>query len=394
MFLPCAPLGMPRRPPAFQALRAIVLGLLLPLSLAVPAPAGAQSPGPGLLHFLERLTPGEVVPGADRFGEPEGDPPIVPAYDGERLLGYVFLNSDLVSTIGYSGRPIHIVLGIDPDGTIVGARLVMHTEPIVVIGIPESRVIDYMEGFVGFNPLRALAAGEGPPDVDIVSGATVTVLVMGETMMRSAARVARRLGLAGAEALPAGPQRFLDPEAGEVTDFETLLGEGAVRRLVLTVGDVNEAFERAGDERAIARPEPGAPDETFIELYVALVSHPAIGRSLLGEAEHANALRMMEPDRHAIVIAGDGRYSFKGSGYVRGGIFDRIELVQGIETVRFRDRDHRRIGDLAADGAPRLREVGVFVVPEGSDFDPAEPWRLQLLVQRATRPPYRAFLRF
>ena len=34
------------------------------------------------------------------------------------------------------------------------------------------------------------------------------------------------------------------------------------------------------------------------------------------------------PGEHAIAVMADGEYSFKGSGYVRGGIFDRIQLVQ------------------------------------------------------------------
>src|SRR5690606_29088190 len=102
-------------------------------------------------------------------------------------------------------------------------------------------------------------------------------------------------------------------------------GNGAVRRLSLSVGDVNEAFERSGDAKAAKRPERGAPDDSFIDLYTALVTQPAIGRSLLGEAEFDNLQKILAPGQQAILIAGVGRYSFKGSGYVRGGIFDRIE---------------------------------------------------------------------
>ena len=57
----------------------------------------------------------------------------------------------------------------------------------------------------------------------------------------------------------------------------------------------------------------------------------------------------LKPEQQAILVAGSGRYSFKGSGYVRGGIFDRIELVQGDNIIRFHDRDQQRIGDLHAE---------------------------------------------
>src|SRR5690606_11321099 len=72
----------------------------------------------------------------------------------------------------------------------------------------------------------------------------------------------------------------------------------------------------------------------------------------------------------------------------------RIELIQGAETIRFRDQLHRRVGAIAAADAPSLQEIGIFIVPEGSEFDPAQPWRLQLLVQRATGALSKAFVSF
>lgn len=382
--------------------------LALFLALLVPGPfvprAFAQSGEPGLADFLPKVPAGELIPGADRFGPVTAAPVVVaPAYSGDKVVGYAFLNSQFVNADGYSSKPIHIVVGLDTEGTIVGLKLVAHSEPIVLIGISEQRVIDYMAPFIGYNPLQAISAGQGMPATDIVSGATVTVLVMGESVVRSTIRVARALQLGtaaaagavpGAAAAPAGPARVVDPDAGSVSDWNTLLDEGAVAHMRLTIGEVNEAFEKSGNAQAAARPEPGDPDEVFIDLWTALVSQPAIGRSLLGEAEYATLEGMLSPGQHAILIAGEGIYSFKGSGYVRGGIFDRIELLQATEAIRFRDRLHRRIGDMMAEGAPEPKEIGIFMVPEGVEFDPAAPWRLQLLVQRQIGALDKAFVSF
>ena len=109
---------------------------------------------------------------------------------------------------------------------------------------------------------------------------------------------------------------------------------------------------------------------------------------IIRKSEHAAA------ERQAIIVAASGIYSFKGSGYVRGGIFDRIELLQDGYGTRFRDRDHERIGALEAAGAPIFKEIGLFMVPEDFAFDPTEPWELQLLVQRATGAREKAFLTF
>ena len=370
-------------------------------------PSGAQPLVPGLDDFAGKVPVGELVPGADRLGPTREPLAVAPAYRGNDLVGYVYLNSQQVDAAGYSSKPIHVLVGLDRDGTIVGAKLVAHSEPIVLIGIPERRVAEYLSAFVGYNPVRASAEGRAPPHADIVSGATVTVLVMGESVTRSALRVARALGLgasaAGAvQAAGAGPSadagrpaaRVLDPGAGVVADWKALLDSGAVGRLRVTVGQVNQAFADSGNAAAAARPQAGAPGDNFVDLYAALVSQPAIGRSLLGEAEYASVAQKLAPGQQAILVAGEGLYSFKGSGYVRGGIFDRIELVQGAETIRFRDRQHRRVGALQAAGAPALHEIGVFLIPEGSEFDPTRPWRLQLLVQRSTGALDKAFVSF
>ena len=102
----------------------------------------------------------------------------------------------------------------------------------------------------------------------------------------------------------------------------------------------------------------------------------------------------MEPGEQAILIAGRGRYSFKGSGYVRGGIFDRITVIQGDRSVRFGDKQHRRLGEIAAGDAPSLNEIDLFRIPADAEFNPAEPWRLQLLVQRSVGALDRAYLTF
>ena len=46
----------------------------------------------------------------------------------------------------------------------------------------------------------------------------------------------------------------------------------------------------------------------------------------------------LKPGQQAILIATNGAYSFKGSGYVRGGLFDRFEILQGDNSIRFRRR--------------------------------------------------------
>lgn len=170
--------------------------------------------------------------------------------------------------------------------------------------------------------------------------------------------------------------------------------EGSVKSLKITVEQINEAFENSREPLAKKFPEDGDANELFVELYAAMVSVPSIGRSLLGDNEYKNLIKKIQPGEQAILLAGDGRFSFKGSGYVRGGIFDRFQIVQGDNTVRFNDRYHKRLRKIAATGAPGFKNVDLFRTPADSKFDPAQPWTLELLVGREVGPTKKAFLTF
>jgi NosR/NirI family nitrous oxide reductase transcriptional regulator len=387
--------SLPRCPCSASLVRFGVAALVVVISLFV----GTAMAAGRLQEFLPKSQPGELLPEADRLGPVQGEPPLAPAYRGDRLVGFVYLNSDFANATGYSGKPIHMLVGIDPQGVVRGLKLVDHKEPIVLIGIPEQRIVDALNRLVG-KALGPVAAGtERPPQVDIVSGATVTVLVMGDSVVRSAVRLIKsgRLGSAGQPGSAAGTApaaKAVDLAKSELRDWETLLGDGSVRRLSLTIGEVSEAFAKAGNQAAADNPEPGEADDPFIDLHVAPVSVPTIGRSLLGDAAYEQLRGRLKPGQQAVIVAGNGAYSFKGSGYVRGGIFDRVELVQDGQSTRFRDRNHTRLGAIAAQGAPAFREIALFVVPEDFKLDLSEPWQLQLLAQRSVGVRDKAFLNY
>lgn len=368
----------------------ISLALILTL-IAAALPARAESV---LQKLLPQIAAADVVEGADGFGPIRPDAPIVPILKGGEQLGWAFVTSDFVGTTGYSGKPIHTMVAIDDTAHIIGVELVKHSEPIVLIGIPNDKIKALADAYVGLD-LAAEAAG-GTHDLDIISGATVTVMVIDDSIVRSGIKVAKTLGLGGlaADVQSTGPKPEMNLQATAAGDWGTLQGDGTVRKLSLTVGEVNEAFAALPDPRAREKALTDPPETPFIDMEVALVSHPAIAKSVLGDQEAANLAGWLRPGDHAIAIAAMGQYSFKGSGYVRGGIFDRIVLVQGDISVRFRDKMHRRLVAITTPGAPEFTEQDLFLIPADSGFDPTQPFRVQLLVQRAVGPVEKLFTTF
>ncbi|MCZ4271940.1 NosR/NirI family protein [Maritalea porphyrae] len=379
------------------ALPPFILLAVVALALAFNASAAfAQTARPILEKFLPKVEAQFFAPEATSYGNINAQLPVAPILRGQDVLGYAFITSDFVGTTGYSGKPIHVMAAIDLDGKLLGAELVKHSEPIVLIGIPDSKIKKLTASYKGLDIVKEAAAGGSAHDLDIISGATVTIMIIDDSIVRSAIKVARALGLGGLSDAKADntPARELNADESLISDWQTMSGDGTVRRLTLDVGQINEAFEEAGDPRAIKRPINKDPETTYIDMHTALVSAPSIGLGLLGEAEYTNLQGWLKEGESAILIAGRGLYSFKGSGYVRGGIFDRIQLIQGDISVRFHDKDQRRLGNIAADGAPSFTELDLFKIRSDAEFDPTKPWRLQLLSHREVGPVDKTFLTF
>lgn len=374
------------------ALRHLPLWLLALLAATVACVPAARAAGFGA--YSAAVTPAEVFPGADRFGPVEGSPPAAAAYKGEAIAGYVFETSD----IGYSGKPIRILAGLTSKGVFTGAKVIEHHEPILLVGISPEKLFDFVGRFQG-RSLVEMAKGGASKEVDVISGATVTAVVINDGLMRGALAVAKSRGIAGfaapTGAVASGPATKAQiaelPFAAE--DWTTLTGDGSLRRLHLLNREVDEAFKKIG----VGSPEPyakaGVPDQDFIDLYMGLFSVETIGRSVLAEDSYRSLAGWLGDGDSALIIAANGDYSFRGSGFVRGGIFDRIQLVQGDQTILFRDKDHRRVDHLKA-GLPAFKEIGIFRIPGGARFDPAQEFRLELLAQRPTGPIEKAFTSF
>lgn len=333
---------------------------------------------PDEIHTARRLCDyapcKQVFPGATSFSERKGQPPYVEAYGEDqgqpKLLGYVMLSTDITDTPAYSGKPVVTLIGMDLNGRFVGVKVLKHSEPILLLGIPESALTKFNEQYLGKFVGDNIEIGRSRPDekvigIDAISGATVTVIAQNQVMMTSGAAVARQTGILAPTVRPQA--KFID--AGKRFDWAQLVQQGAVQRLAVQP-------QQVGLERG------GVP---FIELWFGIVNPPDIGRSLLGDAGWSSLMARLKPGEHAIfVVRTAGKESFKGSGFVRGGIYDRIQLRQGMDTFTFRDLDYFNLYGLEAAGAPAFNESGIFIVRSAA-FSAAYPFQFRFLGNRVDR---------
>ncbi|MCO4800162.1 MAG: regulatory protein NosR [Colwelliaceae bacterium] len=353
------------------------------LCFVMPAQALFVSPPKDPIPLIH-----EIFPQLTKIGEKQGEPLTWTIYKDEEIIGYAFETNDIAKIPAYSGEPVNMLVAIDPKGVYLGAKVLEHHEPIILAGIPESKLHKFTEQYDGLNVSDRLKVGgnqtEGIVHIDGLSGATVTVMVMNVGIVKSATQVARSLGLISASQEIIQPMGTVYPDVYTKADWTTLTGDGSIRKLYLNRKAVDEAFVGTEAEH-IEEASAEQKEDMFAEVYFAQVNIPSVGRNLLGDSEYEYLAANLKSGEHAVILMGTG-YSFKGSGYVRGAIFDRIQVLQGSDAIAFRDLDHTRVPDIYIDGAPSFKERSIFIIREHHEFNPAEDWQLELLVRRQTGP--------
>ncbi|MEK6673778.1 MAG: FMN-binding protein [Nitrospirota bacterium] len=282
-------------------------------------------------------------------------------YKDNKLAGYVVISKDWTGKrVGYSGKHLETLIGFDTNGTITGVKLLFHSEPIVLIGLKEESYLDFIKQYKGKNIKTSISVGKDI-SMDAITGATVTAVVQNSIILETSRKVADAAGMVTAVK---GKGRKISQKFATLT-WDELNKSGAVRHLVVASKDL-------GLES----------DEVYLDLYAGVINPPSIGRNFAGDSMYNEAMSKIKGGGSAIAIVSKGKGSFKGTGFVRGGIFDRFNIEQGSKVYMLTDKDYRPLSEVSAKGASAFSEGGVFIIRD-KDFDPTEPFKLNFIL------PYR-----
>lgn len=385
------------------AIRAVVLGLLLVLA-AVSGSGTARAlgdepkPGETVTQYLTPAILAMIFPGANKVGAVDGAPPAAPVYKDGRQVGYIFSTWDVTQSKGFSNRPLVLLVGIDLSGHIAGVRLVHHTEPIAILGLKDEEFHRFTESYKGHDvntgidvvsQLSSSVLGPGgfsqrsapgaaaAAQVDAVSRATTSSVLMSDAIVRGARIVARSRGVL---APPQAGTARLDVDRFAPADWPALEAAHAIAHLHLTYGEARAKLP-GGRAAQLALGDPAAgPDDTFLDLYVALVTPAGIGVNLLGQTWYDQYTAGRGIDDQFILIVANGAYSFLGDDWEHADVLQRIELVQGDRTIRLAGKQIKALPFLHASKAPDLSERALVFLTGTRDLDPTEPWQTRLLV--------------
>ncbi len=358
----------------------LVAGLLC---LAAAAEAGTMTRAALQKVFAAPLVVGERDPAL----------PVWPVFRQEAtatvLAGYAFESIDLAPIPGFSGTPFNLLVLLDAKGGYADVRVLSHHEPVFLEGLGEAPLLKFADQYkglslgqnikIGSNLNRGDKAGSANVYIDGVAKATASVRILNQTLLSASLKVARaRLGHAAGR--DPGQAGLVRQDTWVPMDWDALLRAGLVQRVQVSAAEVERAFAGSAVEGPLddAVAADGRP---YVDLYVAYLNAPAVGRNLLAPAGWEHLLGRIEPGDHALLVVGAGRYSFVGDDFVRGAVPDRLVLRQGELPIELRDLDldDRLRLPPALQGATSkvLRVIG----PAG--LDPAQPLDFALRITRS-----------
>ncbi|HYD63626.1 MAG TPA: 4Fe-4S binding protein [Noviherbaspirillum sp.] len=371
-----------------KALRRLLAGLLLCLVLPCAASAGVLT-----RELLEKKFPAPLM-----IGEKDEAMPVWPVLKqngpATELVGYLFESIDFAAVPGFAGVPVNLLVALDAQGSFLDVQMISHHEPVFLDGLGEEPLHKFVSQYRGIslkqNVVIGTAGGSGndaSAHIDGVAKATASVRIINQSMLSAALKVARKkLGFSAVQ----DPDRIarVRQDVAETIAFKDLVGSGLFKRFVLRNADVEKAYagtEGAGlDDVALAQ-----PDEAFTDMQVALVSVPAIGRSLLDNGSVARLAGRLEEGDHALLVRWRGRYGPISERFVAGTQPDRLTLSQGGLPIEMRDlnldlrlHNEGEGGEEGEEDGKAYEGMKVFRVIAQAGLDPAQALNLSLRVTR------------
>jgi transcriptional regulator of nitric oxide reductase len=337
---------------------------------------------------LVRLYPTPYI-----VGEKDTTMPVWPIFQlnatENRLVGYVFESIDLAPVPGFAGVPVNMLILIDPKGVFLDVKLLSQHEPEFQDGgLGESSLISFINQYKGLSlkqSIKILTGFNGTKTVtpesvqlDGITKATATVSIMNQTILSSALMVARKkLGFAEGR----DPELIarIKMDLLESHTIKDLVDGGLIKHVVLSNADIEKKFAGGNgsglDEEAIAHPQ-----DTFIDLYLAYVSIPSIGKNLLNETTWQKLNGRLDSGDQAVLVMTKGRYSIIGEDFVRGSTPERILLKQDQLPIEMRDLNI----DLALkeDKALDFDTATVFKINNRAGLDASRPIDFVLPITR------------
>lgn len=317
----------------------------------------------------------DLFPSATVIEDKLPDFPVYPVYQLQELLGYAYVSTDFVKLQGFAGKPITMMIGLDTKGRFTGVKVLHHHEPVFLHGLGEGPLTEFVDQYEGRSLTEQIIVQASSRSArnnsgnqvyfDGVSKATVSVLIINDSVLSSALQVARKKLEGFAQATPTrARQDFYEP-----LTWQQMLDRGYIHKATLSAEAVEAEVGRSlSDYPVDLEPASGEP---FSEVYYAYMNSPMVGRNLLGDQAY-NAFRERLADQGKVMLVmSRGVYPHISPDFVPGSTPSRIGLNQGQLAIEMRDLNWLEPGQtIAAQGAPAMDAMNLFRIGGNAGFNP------------------------
>jgi NosR/NirI family nitrous oxide reductase transcriptional regulator len=328
-----------------------------------------------------------IFPSATRIGTADPNLATIPVYQLSQLLGYVFKSDDFTDFIGFSGQTINILIGIDINGVFAGFKVLNHHEPIFLHGLGEQPMFDFIDQYEGHSIKERYiinAQDKSTPGItnfDGITRATVSVMVINDTIIASALQVAR----AKLEGFAAATTVKIDTEFFQELSFEQLVEQGHISHWqISTEQSLNLAADVSNELISVIEDltqDADTKGKSFIELYFAFVNIPIIGKNLLGKAEYKRLIESLKPGEHALMVFNRGTYSYISEDFIPQTVPAHLSMIQGEFPVDIRDIDFYSYYDPSFNvDIPDFSQQNIFRIKSQSGFEISQPFDVSLAI--------------
>ena len=332
-----------------------------------------------LTDRLEKSLIIEYFPTYDEISLNSIDQRILEVKSNNTLLGYIFSTWDMVKSLGYDRQPYEIMVGLNTNGTLAGATLTYHNEPLFIHDISEEDLEEFVKNSKGLDVSKGLprATYNQPLRADTVHRGTISSNLMHESLFKSARSAIISTNLYGVK-----NGNRLNYLKEEKLNWQELIEKGYIITQRTLLKEAKEKFSNLGlPDKIINLPnlkELPTSEKIFLDIAIGLNNPRAIGQNILGEWRHDKIMSTFDAKDYVIVIAGNG-YSYKGSDWRRTKTFERIRVIQDNNIITFKATDQTRILKINSLNAPIYKEISLFRISTDKNFDPIKPWYLEVI---------------
>jgi polyferredoxin len=308
------------------------------------------------------------------------------------IYAYAFETIDIEPVAGYGGKPINILVVMNPAGKFLDVRLIKQHEPIFQSPAANALLADFAQQYVDLTvqhsiqvltPKAKRVVDDQKATLHGVTAGTVSATAMDRTIMEAAAQVAyAKLDD------PNAKREAALPRGGD--DHYQRMGwnQLVAAKLIQPISISNKEVEKKFADTSVAGLDAEAmirPTNLAVDMWVSLAGLPQVGRNLFDTPGWREIRALRESGISVLAVIDNNRYPATSSDANGSGRATRLIARQGDKEVALKELPFahalKMTGQHSGVGSGAI--LRLYATEQTSKLDLMQPVSLDLNLSRA-----------